>query len=103
MRRFRVSVYPPNVSVKSWPLVHKASRELRLAKGHFDHFQAKITSGEFGRVVLHQGKLYLGHSFKILMDSDWFKEVDYDPIKGTRFLKTIKTRNPEFLNQLFYL
>ena len=74
-RRWRVSVYGLGIKdhvPKSFPLIHKASRQQVIAQEHFDRFAALIGGGKIGRVIMHQGKLYTGYSAYIHSDTDWF-------------------------------
>lgn len=74
-RRWRVSVYPPGVADNvpvDYPLIHKASRKQATAQEHFDRYAAQIGAGKIGRVILHQGKLYMGYSQYIENDTDWW-------------------------------
>ena len=80
-QRWRVSVYPPGVTDNlpaEYPLIHKASREQATAQAHFDRFSAQMGSGHFGRVIMHQGKLYMGSSQYIHNDTQWWPDK-YSP------------------------
>jgi hypothetical protein len=84
-QRWRVSVYGPGVTdnlPRSWPLEHKASREQATAQAHFASFAAKVGNGKVGRVILHQGKLYMGSSQYIENDTKWWP--DRYPSVGVR-------------------
>ncbi len=76
-RRWRVSVFSPDVTSNlptEYPLVHKASKEQATAQAHYDRFARRIGDGKIGRVIMHQGKLYLGDSQYIHKDTHWYPE-----------------------------
>jgi hypothetical protein len=73
-QRWRVSVYPPGVTDNvptDYPLIHKASREQATAQAHYDHYARQIGNGKIGRVIMHQGKLYMGSSQYMHNDTQW--------------------------------
>jgi len=75
--KWRVSVYPPGVTSNLptvWPLIHKACREQATAQKHFDSFAAQIGNGKVDRVIMHQGKLYLGYSQYMHIDTQWYPD-----------------------------
>jgi hypothetical protein len=73
-QRWRVSVYPPGVDANvptDYPLLHKASREQATAQAHYEFYSRQIGGGKIGRVIMHQGKLYMGSSQYIHDDTRW--------------------------------
>ena len=76
-QRWRVSVYPPGVDEnvpKQYPLKHHACRERVTAQKHFERYAMQIGKGEIGRVILHQGKLYIGYNAYMHYDTRWKSE-----------------------------
>ena len=76
-QRWRVSVYPPGVTANlpaDFPSVRKTSRKQETAQEHFDRFAAQIGGGTIGRVIMHQGKLYMGSSQYIHNDTRWWPD-----------------------------
>ena len=76
-QKWRVSVFPPGTTAnlpKGFASVHKASREQANAQAHFDRFASQIGGGDIGRVIMHQGKLYMGSSQYIHNDTRWWPD-----------------------------
>jgi len=76
-QRWRVSVYGLGVMEnlpRGFPMEHKASRKREIADSHFARFAALIGGGKVGRVILHQGKLYMGDSQYIENDTRWWPD-----------------------------
>ncbi len=74
-QRWRVSVYPPGVMDNlptQLPMKHHACHEEATAKAHFDRYAAEIGKGKIGRVIMHQGKLYMGYSQYLHDDTRWW-------------------------------
>lgn len=72
-QRWRVSVYKTSTDDKAtFPIKHTASRSFEIAKNIFEQYASKIKTGEVGRVILHQGKLYTGYNAYVEIDTNWF-------------------------------